>query len=201
MAQMNLLGIEQNKNDVVYTPSDVAMDIIRHFHPSGKCLEPSKGDGAFYKHMPEGTEYCEITEGKDFFSYHNKVDWIVGNPPYSIFYNWLVHSFDVADNIVYLLPVAKVFGSYRVFTTIKKYGGIKEIYLLGSGRSLGFEFGFAVAAVHFQRNYQGGIEITFAERRRTPLALDGGDSAAFKQLSTPEVLSTLQGESTPAHRK
>ena len=35
----------------------------------------------------------------------------------------------------------------------------------------------------------------------TPLALDGGDSAAFQVLSTPEVLSTLQGESTPAHRK
>ena len=38
-------------------------------------------------------------------------------------------------------------------------------------------------------------------RRPTPLALDGGDSVAFEQLSTPEVLSTLQGESTPAHRK
>ncbi len=38
-------------------------------------------------------------------------------------------------------------------------------------------------------------------RRPTPLALDGGDSAASEQLSTPEVLSTLQGESTPAHRK
>ena len=39
------------------------------------------------------------------------------------------------------------------------------------------------------------------ERGLTPLALDGGDSAASEQLSTPEVLSTLQGESTPAHRK
>ena len=37
--------------------------------------------------------------------------------------------------------------------------------------------------------------------RPTPLALDGGDSAALQALSTPEVLSTLQGESTPAHRK
>lgn len=35
----------------------------------------------------------------------------------------------------------------------------------------------------------------------TPLTLDGGDSAALQALSTPEVLSTLQGESTPAHRK
>ena len=31
--------------------------------------------------------------------------------------------------------------------------------------------------------------------------LNGGDSAASEQLSTPEVLSTLQGESTSAHRK
>ena len=37
--------------------------------------------------------------------------------------------------------------------------------------------------------------------RPTPLALDGGDSAASEQFPTPEVLSTLQGESTPAHRK
>lgn len=38
-------------------------------------------------------------------------------------------------------------------------------------------------------------------QRLTPLALDGGDSAAFEQLSTPEVSSALQGESNPAHRK
>ena len=35
----------------------------------------------------------------------------------------------------------------------------------------------------------------------TQLALDGGDSAALQTLSTPEVLSTLQVESTPTHRK
>ena len=46
-----------------------------------------------------------------------------------------------------------------------------------------------------------GQAIMKAETRLTPLALDGGDSAASKQLSTPEVLSTLQGESNPAHRK
>ena len=40
-----------------------------------------------------------------------------------------------------------------------------------------------------------------AERSPTQHALDGGDSAALQALSTPEVLSTLQGESTAAHRK
>ena len=45
------------------------------------------------------------------------------------------------------------------------------------------------------------VLVAFNNRGLTPLALDGGNSAASEQLSTPEVLSTLQGESTPAHRK
>ncbi len=43
--------------------------------------------------------------------------------------------------------------------------------------------------------------VRWAESGLTPLALDGGDSAASEQFPTPEILSTLQGESTPAHRK
>jgi N6-adenosine-specific RNA methylase IME4 len=46
-----------------------------------------------------------------------------------------------------------------------------------------------------------GNEVEGSIRLLTPLALDGGDSAALQALSTPEVLSILQGESTPAHRK
>ena len=46
-----------------------------------------------------------------------------------------------------------------------------------------------------------GNQVEGSIRLPTPLALDGGDSAALQALSTPEVLSTLQGEFTPAHRK
>ena len=46
-----------------------------------------------------------------------------------------------------------------------------------------------------------GNEVESSIRLLTPLALDGGDSAASEQFPTPEVLSTLQDESTPAHRK
>jgi len=45
------------------------------------------------------------------------------------------------------------------------------------------------------------IESESSIRLLTPLALDGGDSPAQQALFSPEVLSTLQGESTPAHRK
>lgn len=43
--------------------------------------------------------------------------------------------------------------------------------------------------------------VAFIKGGLIPLALDGGDSAASQAVSAPEVLSTLQGESTPAHRK
>ena len=46
-----------------------------------------------------------------------------------------------------------------------------------------------------------GNEVEGSIRLPTKRALDGGDSAALQALSTPEVLSTLQGESNPAPRR
>jgi len=48
---------------------------------------------------------------------------------------------------------------------------------------------------------EDAMELLAKDGGLTPLALDGGESAASEQFPTPEVLSTLQGESTPAHRK
>jgi len=48
-----------------------------------------------------------------------------------------------------------------------------------------------------KREIEGEISL----RLLTPLALDGGDSAIQQALFTPEILSTLQGESTPAPRQ
>lgn len=38
---------------------------------------------------------------------------------------------------------------------IKNYGGIKDIWAPWTGRSVGFEFGWAVGSIHIQRNYKG----------------------------------------------
>ncbi len=142
--------------DVVFTPPEIARAIVAHFKPSGKMLDPCKGDGVFLDLM-NGADYCEIQEGIDFFEYEKKVDWIISNPPYSIFTDWLRHSFKVAENIVYLIPINKAFNSSEVLTETNAYGGIAEIVNLGRGRDLGFPFGFAVGAVHYKKNYKGGI--------------------------------------------
>jgi len=145
--------------DVVYTPEIVSRGIIEYLSPSGLCLDPCKGDGAFLKYLPEGAEYCEIKEGKDFFNYKTKVDWIIGNPPYSIFKDFLEHSFDLADNVSFLVPTNKIFQRQVIMDMINDYGGIKSMIIYGSGSLIGFPFGFSVGNFHFKKDYRGGVDI------------------------------------------
>lgn len=145
--------------DIVYTPDVVAKRIIDFLKPSGACLDPCRGGGAFHKHLP-AADYCEITEGKDFFEYHKKVDWIIGNPPYSNFTHFLSHSFAIAANVSYLVPVNKVFGSQGIMNLINEYGGIKSILVFGDARAtIGLPFGFSVGNFHFQRGHQGDCKL------------------------------------------
>ena len=153
-----------NEKDNTPTPENIARDIVRHFNPTGVCLDPCKGNGVFFKYLPDNSEWCEIQEGKDFFDYSKEVDWIVSNPPYSCFAEWLYHSFEIAKNIVYLIPVNKPFNGFKTMTKTCEYGGIAEIYTIGPGSWLKFPVGFAVGAVHFKRGYKGGIKISFMEK-------------------------------------
>ena len=145
--------------DVVLTPDFVSKFIVDFINPSGKCLDPCRGKGAFYKFLPAGSDYCEIEEGKDFFDYNNKVDYIIGNPPYSIFESFLRKSFELSDNVSYLVPTNKIFQRQVIMDLISKWGGVKSIIIFGSGQLIGFPFGFSVGNFHFQKNYKGETKI------------------------------------------
>lgn len=152
---------EGTATDVVYTPDKWATDIVRTFEPRGLCLEPCRGGGAFHRLLPEGSPWCEIAEGKDFFEWTDPVDWIVTNPPYSILDEFLAHSMAVSDNVVFLIPVAKLLASTKKLKKVYAWGGIKHIRYYGTGRQLGFPFGFPVGAIHLQRGYSGDMRITW----------------------------------------
>lgn len=128
--------------------------MIGHFKPCGKILEPCKGAGVFTDLLPD-SDWCEINENKNFFEYNEKVDWIISNPPYSIMRKFILHSFKIADNIVYLIPVWKAFNAYGLVENTKKYGGIKEIYWYGTGSKLKFPMGNDIGAVYWKRDYTG----------------------------------------------
>jgi len=158
--QGTLFGNVTISKDIVYTPDYVAQNIIASLNPSGKCLDPCRGDGAFFKHLPKDSEYCEIRDGKDFFDYNNKVDWVIGNPPYSIFEDFLRKGFEISENVSYLVPTNKIFQRQVIMEMINEWGGLKSIIIYGSGSLIDFPFGFSVGNFHFQRDYKGDTKIT-----------------------------------------
>jgi hypothetical protein len=147
-------------DDIVLTPRHIAKAIVERFKPYGRVLDPCRGNGAFSDVMP-GCDTCEIRDGQDFFAWSDPVDWIVSNPPYSIYSDFLRHSFKVAREIVYLIPINKAFNSDRMMREVQEWGGIPTIYVIGSGGSLNFPIGFAIGAVHYSRGYRGGTMTEF----------------------------------------
>ena len=112
----------------------------------------------FLKYLPENTEWCEIADGRNFYDYKKKVDWIVTNPPYSDFNRFLIHTFSLADNVVLLVPVAKMFKSMGTLKTIFEYGGFVSIHTLPSSKA-GFPFGFPSAIYYLKKGFIGNTKI------------------------------------------
>jgi hypothetical protein len=150
----------QNQTDKVMTREDVAIKIIKYFNPSGLILEPCRGSGSFYNNIQGKKDWCEIDEKRDFFDYDKKIDWIITNPPYSIYDKFLLKAFEVSNNIVFLVPLAKAFKSQKIEEAISNYGGLKEIVMLGGGGKIGFPFGFPCGCLYYKRGYKGNVKIT-----------------------------------------
>ena len=152
--------------DNVQTNFETARWILNHYQPDGVVLEPCRGSGNFYYQLPGRKQWCEIKEGKDFFDWSKPVDWIITNPPYSIYDHFLHHAFEVADNVVFFAPIAKAFKSNKVQSMVLEYGGLREIVYMGSGARHGFAFGFPVGCLHYKRGYVGDCKITHIDRSR-----------------------------------
>lgn len=155
--QPQLLNIALSPSDIVYTPDWVAKDMVEWFKLTGRILEPCMGDGAIYKYLPEGSEWCEIDKGRDFLAWAKPVDCIISNPPFSakMFNEWLNHSFDLSPCVVYLLPIHFVFRSASKLDICKQRGWIKHVRFYGTGSDLGFPMGNPIAAMQFIRGYRG----------------------------------------------
>ncbi len=145
------------RGDRVMTPAWAAKDIIEYFSPAGKVLEPFRGKGVFTDLCPTW-DWCELDEGRDFFAYTDRVDWVVSNPPYSKLRPVWRHAATISDNIVYLIPLRNFFSGYGFVKEAFAYGGIPSIRLYGTGSRLNFPMGNAIGAVHWRRGYTGATK-------------------------------------------
>jgi len=80
---------KKRKNDIIYTPKDLAVNIIKSINikKDDFLLDPFFGEGVFYNNFPNENkkDFCEIEKPheKNFFEYNKNVDWIISNPPFS----------------------------------------------------------------------------------------------------------------------
>ena len=128
--------------------------MVDFFQPSGRVLEPFRGEGVFTNLCPDW-DWCEIDEEKDCFDWKAPADWVVSNPPYSKLRPVWRHAATLADNIVFLVPLRNHFSGYGFVKEGREYGGIAHIRLYGTGSKLGFPMGNAIGAIHWKKGYKG----------------------------------------------
>ena len=151
------------------TPRWCAWDMVHHFAPTGRILEPFRGTGVFTSLLP-GALWCEIAEGRDFYQWDQPVDWIISNPPYSQTRRCFAHARQLASHVVFLVPLRNIVSGYGFLWELQDTGGLREIRLYGTGARLGFPMGNAIGAVYWQRGYQGLM--TWSDQNRECLEED-----------------------------
>lgn len=124
-------GIRSRKtpNNVFYTPKSLALEMIEmcKITPDMSVLDPCKGAGIFYDNLPEcKKDWCEITDGKDFFDYKERVDLVISNPPFSMWNKWLDHTCEITDKFCYVMGVMNL-TDHRIRQFEEKGFGITAI--------------------------------------------------------------------------
>lgn len=145
---------ELKDSDYVQTPEWCAKDMVGYFKPTGKVLDPCRGQNRVF-HSILNCDWCEITEGVDFFKCEDNYDWIIGNPPYSIFNKWVKHSYTIGDNIVYLVPTFKAMNALSLMRLYYDKGHIKHIRLYDTGNDIPWARSRPICAIHFKVGYFG----------------------------------------------
>jgi hypothetical protein len=119
--------------DLVMTPFSLAQNIVRHFNPSGSILEPCMGEGSFYYNLKEyangEVDWCELSKGRDFFEWRGlDYDWIITNPPFSKYADFLEKSLSIANNVVFYGTVCHILSLKKRLRMVKEAGFyIREI--------------------------------------------------------------------------
>ncbi len=153
----------KNGNDCIQTPIDIAKKIVEHFKPAGKILEPCCGEGNFLTALKDSAEmiyWCEIKKNVDFLTIIDHYDWIVTNPPYSKYRDFLNKSMQVVDNIVFLQLVNATFYKARLRDIRNNNFGIKEIWCIETPKQFP-QFGFQMGCVYYKKDWTGDISILY----------------------------------------
>ena len=153
----NLVKYRKVANDVIYTPKIVAQKLIEmcDLKEGDKVLDPCFGGGVFYNNLPDYVDkyWCEIEKDKDFFDFNERMDCIIGNPPFSIWNKWLEHTMKITDKFAYVMGNYNL--SARRLAIIHANGyGITKMHIL----NINWYFGTSYLII-FEKNKPSIISV------------------------------------------
>jgi hypothetical protein len=142
------------------TPAPLARALVAALQPSGRLLEPAAGSGAFVDAMQHYGKvlWCEVDRGRDFLQFHERVDWVISNPPWSQFRAFLEHAMTIADNVALLVTVNHWWTRCRRQLLVEHGFALRRVIECEPPKEWNAP-GFALAMVHIQRGYQGPVQI------------------------------------------
>ena len=148
--------------DLVMTPPELAAVVIGHFagRMSGTVLDPARGQGAFHDRFPACLDrhWCEITEGRDFLDWHEPVDWVMSNPPWSRLRDFSRHAMRIAPSIVWLAPLTNLTTRARLRDLDEAGFGIAELVLIDTPKDWP-QSGFQLVAAWLRKGHSGGWSV------------------------------------------
>jgi hypothetical protein len=156
---------DYKSNDCVMTPDWLSDQIVKHFCPTGRVLEPCSGDGSFVRAlsrapMVKSVDEMEITRGQDFLSVEiGHYDWIVTNPPWSRIREFLPRCMEVSDNVVLLLTINHLWTKSRIRMIEEAGFSIQEIILIDTPKEFP-QSGFQLGAVWLRKGSHGDIHLS-----------------------------------------
>ena len=134
---MNKIHASQtkNKNDNIHTPPYVALKMIEltPIKHRDSVLDPCCGSNKiFYENFSDNVhkEWCEVSEGRNFFDHRDSVDWCIGNPPYSLWDKWIEHTCDIVEKGFTYIFNFQNFTPKRINYILDRGFGLTKIHLL-----------------------------------------------------------------------
>lgn len=108
----------EKTTDFYYTTNDMAKFLIGKTPIEGSVLDAGSGrNKVWYNNLQEPKFECEFERGQDYYKWEQRVDWVVGNPPWRFdgknqIWPWMEKASEIADKgFAFLL-------NHKVFNTI-----------------------------------------------------------------------------------
>jgi hypothetical protein len=107
-----------------YTKSEMVKDLIKliPYKIDDEILDAGSGlNKVWFNAFDCNKKYeCELENGCDFYDWKTKVDWVVGNPPFSHAKDFLLKASEIADKGIAFLVNNQCFNSFLLPSRLQK---------------------------------------------------------------------------------